>query len=198
MPHRALFILLLLGMPGQALAQGRGERPEPTPRLDVAVTYITTAADGTQGGMRIAFHLASGSFRVEPAASLDGAPPIYILARRGQDRAVMVMESREAFLELEAGANMLRDLELALASGRASRVGTGRVANLPCTTWRLPEPALGEACISQRGVLLRRQTPAGLVMEASFVDLREQDPERFRVPPGFRAISIDDMVETPR
>jgi hypothetical protein len=72
------------------------------------------------------------------------------------------------------------------------------VANLPCTNWRLPEPALGQACISPRGVLLRRETAEGVVMEANFVDLREQDAELFRIPPGFRAISIDEMVETPR
>ncbi len=197
MPRR-LFLLALLAA-GPAMAQGRAERPEPTPRMDVAVTYATTPLGAPPGEMRIAFHAASGTFRVDPQpqTSGDGAAPIYILSRRGQDRAVMVMESRQAFLELDPGANMLRDLEVALASGRARRQGQGRVANTPCTVWNLPEPDSGSACISARGVLLRRETPHGGVMEATVIDMREQDATRFRAPPQFRRITMQEMFASP-
>ncbi len=190
---RVLALAFLAAVP--ALAQ-RAERPEPAPRMDVAVTYATTPPDGPAGEMRIAFHLATATFRVDPPAA-DGGQPIYILSRRGQDAAVMVMESRQAFLELDAGANMLRDLEVALASGRAQRQGSGRVANIPCTNWRLPEPALGLACISARGVLLRRESPEGGVLEANVVDIREQEAARFRPPPQFRRISMEEMIASP-
>lgn len=193
MALRILLVALLLACP--ALAQGR---PEPAPRMDVAVTYATTPAEGPAGEMRIAFHAASATFRVDPPAGQDGAAPIYILSRRGQPQAMMVMESRQAFLLLDADANMLRDLEVSLASGRAQRQGAARFANIPCTQWRLPEPALGQACVSARGVLLRRDLPQGGGMEATEVDLRPQDAARFRLPDGFRAITLEEMFASPQ
>ena len=194
MPPRILAIALLLV--GPALGQRAPERPEPAPRMDVAVTYSVTTGDEPPTEMRIAYHAASATFRIEPPAASGAA--IVILARRGRDEAVMVMESRQAWLPLDAGGNMLRDLELSLASGRVTRLGTLRVADIACTNWRLPEPALGTACVSQRGVLLRREPLQGGRMVATFVDQREQDVARFRPPANFRAITMEEMVAAPR
>lgn len=185
---------LLLAAP--AVAQRGAERPEPVPRMDVQVTYATAQPDAPAGETRIAFHAASGVFRIDPPA-VDGAAPVYILSRRGTDRAVMVMESRRGWLELEPGVTLMRELEVALSSGRATRQGTGRHANVACTLWRLPEPALGTACISQRGVLLRRESPGGAVLEATAVDQREQDVERFVPPAHFRAITSAELFAPP-
>lgn len=198
MPVRTLLAALLFAAP--ALAQSRVERPEPVPRMDVAVTYANIPADGPPSEMRIAFHAGSATFRVDPSGppSPEGVPPIYILARRGMAQPMMVMESRQAFLLLDADANMLRDLELSLASGRAQRQGVARVGNIPCTQWLLPEPALGQACISARGVLMRREWAQGGVMEATELDLRPQDAARFRLPEGFRAITLDEMFASPQ
>ncbi len=195
MAVRILLAALLLATP--ALAQSR---PEAVPRTDVAVTYANTPAEGPPAEMRIAFHAGTGTFRVDPPtqAGPEAGAPIYILSRRGVAQAMMVMESRQAFLLLDADANMLRDLEVSLASGRAQRLGVARFANIACTQWRLPEPALGQACISARGVLLRRETPQGGSMEAIEVDLRPQDAARFRLPDGFRAITLEEMFASPQ
>jgi len=189
-----LAVALLAAWP--AAAQRPAERPEPAPRMDVEVTYATTRPGAPPAETRIAFHAGLGVFRIEPPAG-DG-PPVHILSRRGTDRAVMVMEGRRAWLELEPGASLLRELEVALASGRAIRQGQGRFANTPCTIWQLPEPVLGTACISQRGALLRREGPSGPVLEATAIDLRPQPPERFTPPAGYRAITLDEMFESPR
>ena len=195
MAVRILLAALLVATP--ALAQ---TRPEPVPRMDVAVTYTNTPVEGPATEMRIAFHAASGTFRVDPPAQAgsEAGAPIYILSRRGTAQAMMVMENRQAYLALDGDANMLRDLEVALASGRAQRLGSVRVANMACTQWRLPEPALGQACISTRGVLLRRELPQGGGLEATDVDLRPQDAARFRLPDGFRAITLDEMFTPPQ
>jgi hypothetical protein len=197
LPQKIFIVALLATSP--AAAQRPPERPEPSPRMDVQVTYATTqpeARDAPPGETRIAFHAGTGVFRIDPPAA-EGLS-VHILSQRGTDRAVMVMQSRRAWLELEPGTTMLRELEVALASGRATRQGTARFANIPCTVWQLPEPALGVACISQRGVLLRREGPSGAVLEATAIDLRPQPAERFVPPDGYRAITLDEMLAVQR
>ena len=164
--------------------------------MDVQVTYALTQPDAPPGEMRLAFHAGMGVWRIDPP-TVGGAAPIYILAQRGTDRGVMVMESRRAWLELGPGG-FTRELEVSLGSGRAVRQGNSRVINTPCTVWRLPEPALGVACISARGVLLRRETPNGAVMEATSIELREQEPDRFVPPANYREITPAEMFAAPR
>jgi hypothetical protein len=188
-------LLLLLAFP--ALAQTRNPpappRPEPVPLMDIAVTYRATLedrADAPLGETRIAYHLASATWRIQPAQ-----PGIHFLVDRRAGRALMVMERRRAFLVMTEGGTLVQDVEAAFAAGTAERGGQLRILNTPCTIWRLRDA--GSVCLSARGVMLRRESPGGGWMEATQLDLTTQDGERFRPPEGFRAITIEQMLGAP-
>lgn len=188
---RALFVLLLLAAP--AWAQPRNApppRPEPVPLMDVAITYRATLedrADAPTGETRMAYHVASASWRIEPAQ-----PGIHFLVDRRANRAVMVMDRRRAFLVMTEGGTLMQDIEAAFAAGTVERGGQLRILNTPCTVWRLRDA--GSVCLSVRGVMLRRESPAGGWMEATQLDLSSQEGERFRPAQGFRAITIEQML----
>lgn len=188
------FLLLLLAFP--AFAQTRNPapaRPEPVPLMDVAVTYRATLedrADAPTGETRIAYHVASATWRIDPAQ-----PDIHFLVDRRGNRALMVMDRRRAFLVMTEGGTLVQDIEAAFAAGTVERGGQLRILNTPCTIWRLRDA--GSVCLSARGVMLRREAPGGGWMEAARLDLSAQEGERFRPPRGFRAITIEQMLAPP-
>lgn len=161
--------------------------------MDLSITYRTTLedrADAPLGETLIAYHHASATWRIETAQ-----PGIHFLVDRRAGRALMVMERRSAFLVMTEGGTLMQDVEAAFAAGGAERGAQQRVLNTPCTVWRLRDA--GSVCLSARGAMLRRDSPGGGWMEAIRIDLTTQEGERFRPAPGFREITIEEML-TPR
>lgn len=182
MRHLALLALLL---PAAAAAQ-----PSLTPKRDYAATYrIDGAGAGPmQGEMRIAFHAATGIQRME------GGPM----------GAVMLLDPAKGSLTIIDSANR-RAMEM--TGGRTSapwtdtqryrfeRAGTDRVANTPCTNWRMFEGTAprGTACATDDGIMLRSDWQAGESsgrIEATSLSLAPQRPEDFRVPAGYQRIEM--------
>ena len=192
--RRALPALLasLLALP--ALAQ---DRPPLTPARDVSVTYRTTgpgpgAGPGAAGPeMRMSWLVAEQKLRVD----MPGGMGWSVVDQRAQ-KMFMVMEQQRVVMEvpMQGGPGGLTIPTQPPDSARFSRGGSATIAGIPCTIWQYQDgPSRGEACLTADGVMLRSSGTHGGQsgsVEAVAVAFGAQDPARFRVPDGYRAMQL--------
>jgi hypothetical protein len=190
MTHSRAFALPLLASLAAlpALAQ---ERPEIFPTRDVAVTY-RTSVEGQPAEMRMAWNAAQRLMRMEMPSGQG-----YLILDQQAGTGFMVMQPMRMIMETPAGQGEAARFAQASQTARFTREGSDRVANLPCTNWKIEDRGeTGRVCITADGVTLRAQPGNGRGgLEALTVEFAAQDAARFVRPEGFRNVQIPGAAQ---
>jgi hypothetical protein len=173
--NRGIVVLLLGALLAREAVAEAG--PQLIPTRDVDITYHVTR-DGRTLTERVRWLAADQLERVDAVGS------VYMLVDHKARRMTLVNDARRTVLEMEAPRGRLLDPENAAGYTRA---GEGRVAGLPCTNWRLPAgaDAVKQICVTGDGVVLQIQDQGQTVAEATVVDYRPMNRDKFRVPEGY-------------
>lgn len=180
MPQAALAALLLAG---PALAQ---DRPQAVPTRDVTVTY--QAPQGA-GEVRMSWLASRGLMRMD----MPGNQGWMVVGPENAGGGFVVMQAQRMIMDLPpAQAAEARRLTPG-PNARFTREGTDRVANTPCTIWRVTEGSdSARVCLTADGVTLRAEAVnrPDSQMVATAVAYGPQDPARFQRPQGYQALQI--------
>jgi len=166
-------------------------QPEVAPKRDYAITYRT---EGGPGGneMRISYQASSKLQRVEGS----GPPGMTMLIDITRGDLTMINTAARNYIVLSGGES--RPPWADTDRYRFERAGSDRVANTPCTVWRMLEgnQQRGTACATNDGITLRaewnRDGMSGRI-EATQVSLATQPAENFRIPAGFQKVEMPGM-----
>lgn len=186
MTRTIILAALLAASSLPALAQ-----PEVAPKRDYAITYRTEG--GPMGNeMRVSYQASSRMQRIEGA----GPPGMTMLIDIGRGDMTMINTAERSYLTLTGGES--RPPWADTDRYRFERGGSDRVANTPCTVWRMMEGNVqrGTACATADGITLRaewnRDGMSGKI-EATQVSLAAQPAANFRVPAGFQKVEMPGM-----
>ena len=179
-----VFLALLLAAP--AFAQ---ERPPIMPTRDVTVTY-RVAGEGAPTEMKMSWLTAQGLMRMDMPG---GQGFMVVNAQAGS--GFMAMPQMRMIMELPAGAGGVNNFARASQTARFTREGSDRVANTPCTIWRVEDRGdTARICSTADGVTLRASSGGGQTgrgtMEATLVEYGAQDAARFARPQGYQAMQM--------
>lgn len=182
--RHALMALTLLALP--AVAQ---ERPPIMPTRDVAVTYRVTG-EGQPTEMKMSWLTAQGLMRMDMPG---GQGFMVVNAQAGS--GFMAMPQMRMIMDLPAGAGGVNNFARASQSARFTREGSERVANTPCTVWRVEDRGdSARVCVTADGVTLRASSGGGpggrAAMEATLVEYGAQDAARFARPQGYQQMQM--------
>ena len=195
LPTLTLATLLATAALAPAIAQDRPANLQPT--RDVAVTYRVLGVQMPQGApapqISIATLAAEAKLRVDMGSVIPGVNAWGLTDMRA-GRSDVVMENMRTIIPNPGGQDMTRALRLA-ETARMTRADTGTYAGTRCTNWRWEnEGQRGTACLTDDGLMLRAANEAGQGMEAVQVQYGPQDPARFRLPQGYRQMSLDEAA----
>lgn len=171
---RHLVLLLLLAFP--AAAQ---DRPHTVPQRDVDVTY--RAGTGAQAmEQRSRWRVADGKVRLDPPT-----PGVYMILDTRAGTMAMVSDADRGVVDLPLPP--MPGTVRAAPGAAMARVGSDRVAGLPCTEWEATDtqglPTV--ACYTDDGVMLRARRGATVFVEAKTVAYVTPDDAAFAVPPSY-------------
>ncbi len=178
-------LALLLLSPLAAQAQ---ERPVIFPTRDVTVTY-RASGDGQPAEMRMSWLSAQRLMRMD----LPGGQG-YMIVNQANGQGFMVMQPMRMIMDMPAGANGMARFTQASENARFTREGTDRVANSPCTIWRIEDRGdTARVCSTADGVMLRASAASGQnrgTLEATLVEYVAQDASRFVRPQGYQTMQL--------
>ncbi len=183
---------LLMAATTPAWAQDRPAAIFPT--RDVSVTYRAT--DNQTLTMS---WLTNGQLLRVDMPQAQGAA----IVDQAKQSVMVVMDAQRMVMELPAGAGGPGGMQIPTAPGanaRFTREGTETIAGLQCTNWRYAEGnRSGRACVTNDGVLLRANGGDGAGnaggITATEVRFGPQDPARFRAPPGYQTMNMQQMMQ---
>lgn len=166
-------------------------QPEVAPKRDYAITYRTEG--GPAGNeMRISYQASSKLQRVEGG----GPPGMTMLIDITRGDLTMINTAARNYIVLSGGES--RPPWADTDRYRFERAGSDRVANTPCTVFRMLEGTQqrGTACATNDGITLRaewnRDGTTGRI-EATQVSIATQPAENFRIPAGFQKVEMPGM-----
>ena len=190
MTHSRAFALPLLASLAALPAQAQG-RPEIFPTRDVAVAY-RTSVEGQPADMRMAWNAAQRRMRMEMPGGQG-----YLILDQQTGTGFMVMQPMRMLMEMPAGQEAAARFAHASQTARFTREGSDRVANLPCTNWKIEDRGeIGRSCITADGVTLRAEPGNGRGgLEALTVEFAAQDPALFVRPEGFGNMQIPGAAQ---
>ncbi len=175
--------LWVLCLAAPALAQ---ERPQALPTRDVTVTY--RAPEGA-GEVRMSWLAARNLMRMD----MPGNQGWMVMPLQGGGSGFIVMQAQRMVMDLPpAQAAEARRLTPG-PNARFAREGTDRVANTPCTVWRVQDgQESGRVCLTADGVTLRAEDASrpGNRLEATAIAYGAQDPSRFQRPQGYQSFQM--------
>lgn len=175
---------LLLALPLAAAPAAAQERPAIIPTRDVAITY---RLPGEAGEMRVAWLAARRLMRTELPGGLG-----FSVMDPSTGTGFMAMTRERLVMEIGLGQFQGRAL-LPGEGARFTREGEARIANRPCTLWRVEqEGEAGRVCLTAEGIALRSEAigrPESRI-EAVSLDLAAQDPARFERPQGYQSLRM--------
>jgi hypothetical protein len=187
-PIGALCLALALAPP--AVAQ---ERPQAFPTRDVTVTY--RAPDGA-GEVRMSWLAARGLMRMDLPGNqgwMVVSPQAGAPSAGGGGTGFIVMQAQRMVMDLPpAQAAEARRLTPG-PNARFTREGTDRVANTPCTIWRIQDgQESGRVCLTADGVTLRAEDARqpGNRLEATAIAYGPQEASRFQRPAGYQSFQL--------
>lgn len=186
--RHATLALLLFAAP--AVAQ---DRPPIMPTRDVAVTY--RVGGGQPGDMQMAWLTAQGLMRMDMPGGPGGSGGFMVVNPQAGS-GFMVMPSMRMVMDMPAGAGGVNNFARASQTARFTREGTDRVANTPCTIWRVEDRGdTARVCTTADGVTLRATAAGGGpgaqgAMEATRVEYGAQDAARFARPQGYQTTQM--------
>jgi hypothetical protein len=169
-------------------AQPAAGQPELTPKRDYAGVYKVEGAGPMGNEMRIAYSAATKIQRVE-----GGPMGMTMLVDIPRGSMTMIDGNARRYFELTGGDS--RPPWADTSRFRFERAGTDRVANTPCTNWRMIEGGQrrGTVCATGDGIMLRAEWQhegnAGKIEATSF-SLAAQPAENFRVPSGYQRMEM--------
>lgn len=164
------------------------DAPPKLPTRDVDVLYRSIQPD-PRGVVRVLeqrmrWAAAAGKLRIDPPTQ-----GIYVIMDYRTRRLSTVRDATRQVLEIDAGAAAVGPGVGPQSTFR--RQGESQVAGLTCTEWQTVDtagaPAL--ACITADGVLLRAVAGGRVLVEATSVQYRPQDPVTFQVPAGYTRVA---------
>jgi len=169
-----------------ALAQPVPQAPRDLrPTRDVTVTYALN------GGADV-YMSQSWDARGKRLRMTTAGEPGWMLIDFGRSKAYMVVDRTRRFITQPERSATPDPLSLP-PDARLTRVGNGRVANQPCTDWRVDSVQLAATlCITADNVMVRmvqQRTDGEARLEARSVSFAPADPARFRVPDGYREVT---------
>lgn len=185
-------LMLAAGFPpGRAAAD---ELPLMRPTRDVAVVYHVEGTPAAGGApqthtIRMAWGDGGEALRVE----IDAQPVVTLINFKRRRMEVLILP-RQVALEAPLDPNLIPGFAIP-PGATAARAGTDSVDGYGCTVWKLTGPqGVGEACITQDGLVLRAQGNAGQQgagrLEATSVTYAPQPPSLFTPPPGFQRMDL--------
>ncbi|WP_160123204.1 DUF4412 domain-containing protein [Rhodovarius lipocyclicus] len=189
MRKAALILPLLAAMPAFAPAFAQDRPPAIFPTRDVTITYRINS-DGPAGQSTMAFQSATRLMR------MDMGQQGYLVADQRAGTGFMVMTQQRMIMDMPAGQNPATRIGRESTTARFTREGSDRVANTPCTNWRIEDQGqTARACVSNDGLTLRVSNPQGQVMmEATQVDYAPVEASRFARPAGFQPMQLPPGV----
>ncbi|RVT98758.1 hypothetical protein EOD42_01205 [Rhodovarius crocodyli] len=181
--RKAALILPLMMAAAPAMAQDRPASMFPT--RDVTITYRINS-DGPVSQTTMAFQSSTRSMR------MDMGQQGYLVADQRAGSGFMVMPQQRMIMDMPTSQNPAARIGRESATARFTREGSDRVANTPCTNWRIEDQGQSaRACISNDGLTLRvANTQGQVIMEATQVDYAAIDASRFARPQGFQTMQL--------
>jgi hypothetical protein len=180
-PPMPLLAALLAAAPLVAQAQ---DRPVVFPTRDATITY---RLPDNAGEMQVSWLAARRLMRTEMPGGL-GFGVMDLQAGTG----FMAMTRERIMMDIPRGQFQGRALAPS-ERARFTREGQDRIANTPCTVWRVEDQ--GEAtrvCLTADGIALRAEginRPDSRI-EATAITHGAQDPARFQRPQGYQAFQM--------
>lgn len=158
------------------------------PTRDVAVTYKVEGGDQAPRMVPVAWSAASQKVRAEPSGI-----PGWLLVDLPRNQARMIIDAQGLAVNLPAG-DMTPLLGGVPAGTRMTPTGSAIVAGQRCENWRVSrQDTEGTVCLTRDGVILRaagkHQGRSGR-LEATEIRYGAQDPSRFRIPQGYRSVTL--------
>jgi hypothetical protein len=183
MPRPTLPLLAALLAADPVMAQAQ-DRPVLFPQRDVTITY---RLPDNAGEMQVAWLAARRLMRTEMPGGV-GFGVMDLQAGTG----FMAMPQQRLLMDLPRGQFQGRTLAPS-ERARFTHEGQDRIANTPCTIWRVEDQ--GEAtrvCMTADGISLRAEgiNRANSRIEATAFTYAAQDPARFRRPQGYQAFQM--------
>ncbi|MBB3896858.1 hypothetical protein GGQ83_000284 [Roseococcus suduntuyensis] len=179
MPQAALAALLLAS---PALAQ---DRPQAVPTRDVTVTY--QAPQGA-GEVRMSWLAARGLMRMDMPGNQG-----WMVVGPEAGGGFVVMQAQRMIMDLPPSQEAEARRFAPGPNARFTREGTDRVANTPCTIWRVVEGNdSARVCLTADGVTLRAEAvnqPNSQIV-ATAIAYGTQDPARFQRPQGYQSFQL--------
>lgn len=188
-----MFVVAVSLIAFPALAQ---DRPTIMPTRDVTVTYRVTG-EGAPAEMTMSWLTAQGLMRMDMPAGQG-----FMVVNPQAGSGFMAMAQMRMIMDLPAGAGGVNNFARASQSARFTREGSDRVANTPCTNWRIEDRGeTGRACLTADGVTLRASSGGGQsgrgAMEATQVSYGTQDAGRFARPQGYQVMQMPGGAGAP-
>jgi hypothetical protein len=192
---RPLLLLLLLTVP--ALAD---QPPHLLPARDVTVLY-RLAGDAAQSlptgpapDLRVSWNAGLQLLRVEPEGRTQ-----MLLVNLGAGTVELLDRGLRTAMALPVRPGELQPLRL--QGARFTRGGRATVAGLGCTEWNVQSSrGQGAICFTDDGVPLQAEGEAngraGSFI-ATAVAYGPQDPQAFRVPPGYAKLALPRLGRLP-
>jgi hypothetical protein len=181
--RKAALILPLMMAATPAMAQDRPASLFPT--RDATITYRINS-DGPVSQSTMAFQAATRTMR------MDMGQQGYLVADQRAGTGFMVMPQQRMIMDMPASQNPAARLGRESATARFTREGADRVANTPCTNWRVEDQGQSaRMCVTNDGLTLRVANGQGqTMMEATQVDYSAIDASRFARPQGYQAMQL--------
>ncbi len=185
LPLASLLLAATIAVPVAVQAQ---DRPVYFPTRDVTVTY-RASADGQPAELKMSWAASQGLMRMDMPGGQG-----YMIVNSATGQGFMVMSQMRMIMDMPASQQGMARFTRASDSARFTREGTDRVANTPCTIWRVEDRGeTARICSTADGVTLRAQGGSGNNrgnMEATLVEYGSQDASRFARPAGYQTMQI--------
>lgn len=184
------WVVMMLPIAAMAPSPGLAQ-PEIAPKRDYAITYrVEGSPMGDQ--MRVSYQASSRRQRIEGA----GPPGMTMLIDIGRGDMTMINAAERSYIVMTGGES--RPPWADTDRYRFERAGSDRVANTPCTVWRMLEGTTqrGTACATGDGITLRAEwnrDGMGGRIEATAFSLAAQPAANFRVPDGYRRLEVPGL-----
>ncbi len=172
--------------PGAA-AEEENEPPEHPlmhPNRDVDISYRMTPESGKPGTQRMRWLAAKAVMRIDVTGGL------YLLIDHRKNEMITVNPALRTMVVSLNPPHGLFDPDEAL---HYEKIGTNKIAGVPCTEWKRPDWARDpdRFCVSDDGMLLQVKQDKAVLMRALHVKAHPLNPALFDLPKNYK------MIQTP-
>jgi hypothetical protein len=188
----SLLVALLQGLWSTPSAWAQVDRPLSLPKVDVTVTYrFDKMPYGGPKKLKVTYAKGGELVRVDAFRWVEAKyPSVSTIFDRPGDRLITVQVEHRSYTERSVDSSPNPGAFIS-ADMLFSRQGTGKVANAPCTEWKVEGPGKPNdqdtACVTDDGIVLRLASKRPSVASLIAIDIHYSAPpdDLFDPPKGF-------------